>query len=312
MLNTALIPHNSHLVIALSGGPDSVYLLHALQEVADSKGLSLTAAHLDHQWRTDSAQDVLFCQTLCEQLKIPFVTAKISDLSITFKDTGSKEDLGRRYRRHFLQIVRQEKGADFIALAHHADDQRETFFLRLLRGSSLTGLTGMKAVDGFHVRPLLGVSKQEILAFLDRNKIPYLNDPSNTSDKFLRNRIRNDLIPAFKLCDNRFETTFTNTFARLQQTEDFLQEMTLKTLKELEQEKGLLIPAFLELHAEMQYRVLIAWLCQEKVKFPVSQGFLDEIIRFLKESPQTSHTLMNSWKLVRNNQWVVLQKKQFN
>lgn len=306
MLNTALIPDNSHLIIALSGGPDSVYLLHTVQKIADSKGLSLTAAHLDHQWRTNSAQDLLFCKTLCEQLKIPFISTTISSLGIIFKESGSKEDLGRRYRRYFLEKARQEKGADFIALAHHADDQRETFFLRLLRGSSLTGLMGMKAIDGFFVRPLLGIGKQEILTFLARNKIPYLNDPSNSSDKFLRNRIRNDLIPAFKLCDSRFETTFANTFSRLQQTEDFLQALTQRTLAEVVDEDGLSVTKFLSLHPELQYRVLIAWLCQEKVKFPVSQKFFNEIIRFLGHAKEKKHVLMPTWHILRERERAVL------
>ena len=161
-----LIPSGITLIIGLSGGPDSVFLIYFLHEFQSLYKIKLIAAHLDHQWRENSAQDVKFCQQVCENLRIPFVTKKIGELSVPFKNNGSQEELGRKYRRFFLESIRKEYNADFIALGHHADDQQETFFIRLARGSSLTGLTCMKEKEGIYLRPLLTVNKSDILEYL--------------------------------------------------------------------------------------------------------------------------------------------------
>src|SRR5579872_4562008 len=221
-----LIPPNSTIILGLSGGPDSVFLAHLLADM-QKKGLcTVIAAHLDHQWRTDSANDVQFCQALAEQLGITFVSTSIDNLSLSVKFNGSKEEMGRRMRRHFFEQVKNEHEAHAIALAHHADDQQETFFIRLLRGASLTGLTGMKPHHGDYIRPLLEISKAEILDYLTAHQITYLIDPTNESDAYLRNRIRNTVIPALTATDNRFSANFMATLHRLQETEEFLDHLT--------------------------------------------------------------------------------------
>ncbi len=127
-----LLPAGSTVVLGLSGGPDSVFLLHLLAD----KNIKLIAAHLDHEWRADSADDVTFCKKLAQKYNVPFITAKASELKRTFKWDGSQEQLGRAMRRHFFATVAAAHATDSIALAHHAQDQQETFFIRLMRGRS--------------------------------------------------------------------------------------------------------------------------------------------------------------------------------
>lgn len=295
-----LICPESTIIVGLSGGPDSVFLLHYLASLRQELNLTLIAAHLDHGWRAESAQDAQFCQELADSYQIPLIVRSLKDAPADFKFNGSKEELGRKARRAFFEQVAQEHHAQAIALAHHADDQMETFIMRLIRGASLTGLAGIKSKDGLYIRPLLSVSKNEILDYLHENNILYVIDASNQSDEYLRNRIRNSVIPALKTCDNRFEKNFAATHAKLVETEEFLQELCAAQLQEMSDEnKSLNIRKLLALHSAIRNRVLINWLIAHKVPFTPSQGLLDEIVRFLENTKAHRHTLYEKWQLAK-------------
>lgn len=296
-----LIPPNSKIILGLSGGPDSVFLAHVLADL-QKKGLcTVVAAHLDHQWRIDSANDVQFCQALAKKLEIGFVSSSLDKLSLSLKFNGSKEELGRRVRRHFFEQLKKEQNADAIALAHHADDQQETFFIRLLRGASLTGLTGMKPRHGHYIRPLLCISKGEILTYLNTHGIQYLIDPTNSCDSFLRNRIRNNVIPALTASDPRFPTNFATTLTRLQDTEQYLTHLTHETFHILNSPSGIDLNKFLNIHPVMQQRIILHWLCQENVPFPPSEAFFGEILRFLDRPEPGTHQIHQVWSLVKDD-----------
>ena len=303
-----LIPKESTIVLGLSGGPDSVYLLYILAQLKKEGQIKeIVAAHLDHEWREDSAKDAKFCAKIAKEYGVIYAGRKISDLSLEAKFEGSKEELGRRYRRHFFELVQKEYNANLIALAHHAQDQQETFFIRLIRGTSLSGLTAIKpksfTKNSTYIRPLLETNKQDIINFLDTHKIPYLIDPSNISQEFLRNRIRAHVIPALKECDKRFDQNFKTTLDRLQNTENFLEQLTHKNFQEISRlDKEIYyinLKQFFKLHPVMLYRVLVHWLIAQNVKFPVSIGFLDEIIKFLQQPAGGQHQLYKNWVLVK-------------
>lgn len=299
-----LIPKNSKIILGLSGGPDSVYLLHFLSNMRNNGEIKeIIAAHLDHEWRPESEKDTEFCSEIAKKYNVPFVHKKISNLGLDLKFEGSKEELGRNARRYFLKQVQKENKADLIALAHHAQDQQETFFIRLIRGSSLSGLTAMRPKHGDYIRPLLEINKTEIIDFLDKNKIAYLTDPSNMSEEFLRNRIRKHVIPALKQCDKRFDQNFKETLNKLQATEQFLSNLTQKKFQEISDKKdGIFyvnLKLLLNLDPVMLYRILIFWLVQQNVKFPISKSFLDEIIKFLKQPRGGQHQLYQNWSIVK-------------
>ena len=312
ILELKLIDPGSHIIVGLSGGPDSVFLLHALHHYSSQNNITLTAAHLDHQWRSDSAKDVQFCQNLCTALGVRFIPQKIENLATSFKFNGSREEMGRKYRRFFFEQLFMQEKADAIALAHHADDQQETFFIRLLRGASLSGLTGMKVRDAHYIRPLLTISKSEILYYLFEHSIPYCTDESNESDAYLRNRVRNMVIPALHKVDARFATTFTQTMKRLQQTEEFLDQLTEQTYIAITKNDAIRlkihVPSLLALHDALQYRIIMKWLCYEKVSFSPSQSFFDELLRFLKNNNNGKHTITAQWHIEHKNVWASIQK----
>jgi len=306
-----LIPPESSIIIGLSGGPDSIFLLHLLHSLQKERNLKLIAAHLDHEWRLDSAKDVEFCREATKKLGIEFACAKISELGLDLKFEGSQEELARRYRRYFLEQIKKKYNADLIALGQHLQDQEETFFIRLIRGTTLSGLIGIKPQQGVYVRPLLETNKKDILDYLDKNKIAYLTDPTNVEESFLRNRIRLKVLPALQECDNRFNQNFLRTLHNLQETEAFLTKLTEKTFEEISEEKDgtfyIDLNSFFNLDPFLQPRILMHWLIQQQVPFVPTEKFLDEIMRYLKEGKQKEHQIHETWSIKKEKNKVYLE-----
>lgn len=297
-----LIPQNSAIVVGLSGGPDSVFLLYLLKALQAERNLTLYAAHLNHEWRGQEADDdATFCKELAATLEVPYVQARMTELADKPTYEGSKEAQGRLARRQFLTQVQQKTNATLIALAHHADDQQETFFIRLIRGASLAGLVGIAPRAEQYIRPLLQTHKREILEFLDEQGIAYRTDSSNSEPDFLRNRIRMNVIPACKEADERFDHSFQHTLERLQETEDYLRHLTYAIFRELAVNKNnqFIIDKekFLSLHPAIQERILVYWLCAERVPFPPAYGFLREMVKFIASPQGSTHQIHHAWGL---------------
>ncbi len=307
-----LITPSSTIIIGLSGGPDSVFLTYILHYLKDSYNLKLIAAHLDHEWRSNSAQDVIFCTQLCAQLDIPFISKKASQLNITIKKTGSKEEMGRILRRTFLEEAAQAYNANAIALGHHLQDQEETFFIRLIRGTTLSGLTSMRPKAGLYIRPLLETNKTDIVQYLQNNSIEYLTDPTNCSLDYLRNRIRMKVLPALQETDVRFDANFLRTIHSLQETDDFLYKLTLDTYTKIIMDNEgipyLNLQSLLALDNFLQKRVLLYWLIQEQVPFELTEKLLKEIQRFLVQKKSNQHTLHQQWAIVKKQGLVSIKR----
>ncbi len=307
-----LIKPGSIIIVGLSGGPDSVFLLHVLLPLHKEGVCTIIAAHLDHEWRTDSHKDAQFCQDLAQSLGVRCITKKISDLALNVKFNGSQEEMGRAMRRHFFAAIKQQESADLIALGHHADDQQENFLIRLIRGTSLTGLIGMRPEADGYIRPLLALSKNEILTYLHTHTIAYLQDPTNTSDNYLRNRLRKNVLPALKLADHRFEKNFQSTLERLHNAELLLEKITQETFNKISANSGESLDkqAFLSLDTYLQQRLLMYWFSLCKVPFPVSESFLQEILRFIKHGNSKSHQVHVQWELAQDSERICIKFKK--
>ena len=287
------------VILGLSGGPDSMFLFQVLKDLHQQNHLMLIAAHLDHEWRTTSGEDAVFCTGICQAAGITSIVQRASELGTTVTYNGSQEEVGRRLRRHFFKQVQQQYQAHFIALAHHRQDQEETFFIRLLRGASLTGLTCMKEIEGCYLRPLLAVDKSDMINYLEKNNIPYLTDPTNQSDTYLRNRIRKYVIPALHTCDQRFTAKLESTITHLQEEEQFLQNLTTHMYQEIfptTPDAGNL-PAFKKLSPVIQRRIILRFLIKNQAGFNPSSGLIEEICRFLTSPEGGRHQLGNQWSV---------------
>jgi tRNA(Ile)-lysidine synthase len=183
------------VVVAFSGGPDSTALLWGLSRLADRRGLTLHAAHLDHAMDPGSTLRAAAAARLAGRLGVPLVRERI-DVGGDRRPGESPEAAGRRVRYEFLERTRRRLGAHYVATAHHRDDQAETVLLRLLFGSGLEGLAGVRPVRGAVVRPLLTVPRAALLTAVAAAGLTAVDDPTNGDLGVPRNRVRHRLLPA--------------------------------------------------------------------------------------------------------------------
>jgi len=182
--------------VAVSGGPDSLALLHLFAERASDRQLRLGIAHLDHGLRVESGREVDFIRHLAARLGLPLYTERVDVRALQRRWRLPLEAAGRKARYRFFQEIADRLGFNKVALAHHADDNAETLLLNLLRGSGRLGLGGMPPMRGGRfIRPLIRADRADILDYLHRRNLSALTDPTNADNGFLRNRIRNQLIP---------------------------------------------------------------------------------------------------------------------
>ncbi len=221
--NTLFIPGDT-VVVAVSGGADSVALLDILASLGDFR-LNLVAAHLNHLLRgADADADEEFVRNLAGVRGIPFAVKRVDVRELARRERRSLEDAGRSARYAFFDEVAAARGARAVALGHHADDQAETVLMRLLRGAAGSGLCAMapKSRD-LYVRPLLGITRREIEAYLRDRGIAWRDDKSNKSADFLRNRIRNELIPFLSRYNPAVPERLAATAGALAADEEFLE-----------------------------------------------------------------------------------------
>jgi tRNA(Ile)-lysidine synthase len=190
-----MLERGQRVLIAVSGGPDSVALLDVLARLAPEFDLGLHVAHLNHMLRPEAAAEAEFVRSLGQQfgLQVTIGSADVPALAANRK--LSIEYAARNARRAFLLDAAEDTQADRIALGHHRDDQVETVLMRILRGTGVDGLAGMRPVARSFIRPLFDASRAQILAYVSERGLPFREDPSNRDPAFLRNRIRAELLP---------------------------------------------------------------------------------------------------------------------
>ncbi|HXU61640.1 MAG TPA: tRNA lysidine(34) synthetase TilS [Polyangia bacterium] len=189
----ALFQRGDRVLVAVSGGPDSMSLLHALWEARDRLGIALEVAAIDHGLRPEAAAEIALVRARAEALELPFVSVAVD----VRRERGraSLQDAARRARLGALAALAAERGAARVALGHNADDQAETVLFRIVRGTGLRGLGGIPYRRDPFVRPLLDVRRVEIERYLARRSIPFVRDPSNADPHYARARIRHQILP---------------------------------------------------------------------------------------------------------------------
>ncbi len=226
ILKYEMLEPGEKIIVGVSGGADSMALLHALWEIRRDFHLSLVVAHLDHGLRPDAGKDKSFVRKVSSDLGIPFVSRRVDVQVKQKKKNLNLQEAAREARYSFLLETAKTQKATKISLGHTADDQAESVVMRILRGSGTRGLSGIPPVrGGIIIRPLIEVWRQEVEDFLKEKKVIYLTDPSNRSWHFLRNRVRQELLPLLQQYNPQFRQTIVQMADLFRAEEKFWQKI---------------------------------------------------------------------------------------
>jgi tRNA(Ile)-lysidine synthase len=312
-----MIRQGQAVVVAVSGGPDSVCLLDILHELSDELKISLIVSHYDHGLRpAEDESETVFVRELARDLHLPFMTGKAPP-SLRGK-SASIEERARNARYRFLEKVRVKHGAQRIALGHNLNDQAETVIMRLLRGSGPSGLTGIPPRrDSTIIRPLIEVERLEIETYLKARRLNYVTDSSNLKTDYLRNKIRLELMPLLEQHQPRFVHLLGQTADILREEDAYLErigEAWLSREAELEPDNAFQIPisSFLKLPAALRRRVVRQII--GKVKRDLRRITWDHVESILRlahsEKPQASIHLPGKLNVKRSYDHLIVSAGQ--
>jgi tRNA(Ile)-lysidine synthase len=281
-----LLGRNEKILVATSGGPDSVALLFALRALSKPWKLKLGVVHLNHLLRPEAGKDAAFVKKLAQKLKLPFFYSEVDTKTVAKENKWSLEEAGRNLRYEFFGQVAKDEKFDKIATAHTADDAAETVLLQILRGTG--GPAGIPVKRGQIIRPILWATRKDVLAFLKQKKLAYRTDPSNKGSQFTRNRVRNELLP---LLEKKFNPQIRPALLRLAQIfedeKNFLQveaeKVIKRTLVKNNRALGLKISVFSKTPKALQ-REILQTVCERYFDLRLEFSSIERLME-LKEKP---------------------------
>ena len=226
-----LIRPGDGVVVGLSGGPDSVFLLYALHTLQTRIGFTLRAVHVHHGIRgAEADRDAAFSEKLCAKLDIPFWAVHVAAPAYAAQHGLSLEEAARILRYEALETARQQLTTPtaWVAVAHHLDDQAETVLHNLVRGAGLRGLAGMENRRNHVIRPLLSIKREDILKWLEQNNIPYVTDSTNADPHYTRNRIRSTVLPELREINPEASAHIAHSAALLREADAYFHALALQ------------------------------------------------------------------------------------
>jgi len=300
----------SKIVLGVSGGPDSVCLLEVLAKIAPKYDLELIVAHVNYGLRgKDSDKDEEFVRELAEKHNLEIAV-------LNPKNTKATENNLREIRYNFFEEVRKENAFDFVAVAHNADDQAETFLMRVMRGSGLTGLSAMKYKSGKIIRPMLGISRKEILNYLDRTDKTYRTDRTNKKNLFFRNKVRNQLIPYLEKNFNpQLRKTILGAVSSIAEDADLLEKIASEIYRtdrtnKTDSASSLSVKKLMDLHPALQRRIILKAVEKAKKDLKdIDAAHVEEILKALKSTKGKRQVMVfKGLKLTRIGDKVIISE----
>ncbi len=257
-----MLKEGSTVVVAVSGGSDSMALLNVLNEIKDAYKINLCAAHVNHCLRGEDAdRDERFVCEKCRALGVEVYVKRVNVSQLAQEQGLSFEECGRKVRYEFFNSVAENA---IIATAHNLDDRVETFFFNFTRGSTLRGLCSIPPVRDNIIRPVIDCTKEEILDYCQKKGIEYVTDATNADVKYSRNRIRHNVLPQLKVINNGFEENAGRCIASLNEDEEFLSSLSEKYVTDAEIENGYSAEFLKNLPSSMKRRAVTRIIEKEK------------------------------------------------
>lgn len=235
VLQHQLFQASDHVLLAVSGGKDSVLMAQLFKHA----GFNFSIAHCNFNLRADESQrDELFVKMLAEEMQVPFHVVHFDTKGFAQEHKISTQMAARQLRYDWFEQLRILYHYSHIAVAHHQNDAIETILLNLVRGTGISGMHGILPKRGYLVRPLLFLSRQEIDQLVDEHHLAYVEDSSNLSSKYARNKIRLEVVPHLREINPNLEETFAENITRFAETEELLQQVVAQTRKQLIKGEG--------------------------------------------------------------------------
>lgn len=230
-----LIKENDSIVIGVSGGPDSICLLHVLNEIKNELNFKIYVAHINHMIREEADEETEYVKEFCKNLGIECYIKRIDVVKIANNLKRGTEETGRQIRYEFFNEVLEKTNSNKIATAHNNNDKVETILMNILRGSGTSGLKGIEPIrDNKYIRPLINTSREEIEEYCETNKLEPRIDKSNNENIYTRNKIRNVVIPYIK---KEFNPNILKTINRLSEVaneeNEYLNKITKETFNKI-------------------------------------------------------------------------------
>ncbi len=286
--------------MAVSGGVDSVVLCHLCKRAGYDFGI----AHCNFQLREeDSARDEKFVQALAGELGVPFHLVQFETKQYAEEKKQSTQEAARELRYKWFEKIRAEEGYDFILTAHHADDNIETVLMNFFRGTGITGLTGIKPINGKIRRPLLFAKRSELESYLKNNQLQFVQDETNLHDDYTRNYFRNTVLPQISKVYPEVQQNLLNNIERFKDVEALYRNEIERHQKKLLQKKGsdFLIPVLLLQKTPAYQTVLLEMV--KSFGFKASQ--LPELIGLLESQPG-KYMLSSTHRVLKDRKHLVI------
>lgn len=298
-----LFKKGSKIILGVSGGPDSVCLFDIFSSLQKKYNLKLAAAHVNYGLRgSDSEKDEKFVRGLAEKYGTriyvlhPVETQHVASLR---KGKMPSENELRDIRYDFFERIRRDQDFDSVAVAHNLDDQVETYLMRTIRGAGLQGLSAMRYKSKKIIRPMLSSSRKEILKYLKDGKLKYRVDKTNLESKYLRNKIRNILIPYLEKNYNpRIKNTIFNSLQPIAEDMEYLSETAKRYYRK---NKQLSVQELLKLHPAIQRRVILVAIENKRGDLKnIEAAHIEEIMKIAKSTKNKRQTVtLKGLKIVR-------------
>lgn len=249
----------SKFVVAVSGGKDSMCLLHACKK----QGLNIVAVHCNFMLRAEESNaDEDFVSRYCADEKIPLESIRFNTKEEAKNRKTSTQETARTLRYEWFEKIRLQHHADYILTAHHGNDNVETFLINLLRGTGIKGLTGIPEKNGFILRPILGVLKNDIDLYASAFAVPFRNDSSNESDLYTRNYIRHNILPLFENINNNALQHILDASFRLKENDDLAHELLSGLTHKYTSQNGHIFSIYMDAISDLKFKktALFFWL----------------------------------------------------
>jgi tRNA(Ile)-lysidine synthase len=300
----------SRILVAVSGGVDSVCLLHLLTHLGRATDGHVRSVHVDHGLRADSGMDAGFCRRLADELGVPFHLVELEASELRGSGVQAR---ARDLRRGALGSLRERLACDAVALGHHRDDQAETVLFRLLRGTGARGASGMRCWESPYLRPLLDVPKEDLRALAVERGWAFREDPSNATMGFTRNRLRHQVLPVLRSLNPRAGDALVRFARRMAEDDELLSELARRELAccSRREPEGLRLDArrLLELSPALRRRLyLAAWAevgCDPSCLEARHLETVDELLKPGKLHRQASTPGPGSFARSRGDLWIL-------